>query len=685
MSVAEEIKSRLDIVNYVQQYAPLKKAGRLYKACCPFHHEKTPSFVVDPERQTWRCFGACATGGDVLSFAMRQHSWTFSEALRELGQQVGVETRQSTPEQRENTQRLDRLRGLLGSAAEIFHNNLVSRGEGVETLRYAREKRAFQDATIERFKIGYALAGWQNLLDELTQLGYSADDLVAAGLVIRNDEGRLYDRFRNRLMIPIRDDRGRVVGFGARALAAADNPKYMNSPQSEVFDKSRLLFGLDTAKRAIRDSKTAVIVEGYMDAIQAQQNGFENVVAQMGTALTETQLKLIAPRFASRIILALDADAAGQNATMRSLEVARQALQSDLAGRLSVDIRILQIPGAKDPDDFIRESPEAWQELVDAAVPVAEYVIDIETAHLTAHASVQERQEVALRVLPILTATENDLYQQDNLQRLAMRLRVAERDLLAWAQEEREKAAARAPARRKPDPRAVESVEPEPPDMPPLDVDALAPPDDLETAPAKPVRMRMVPRDSALEAYCLRMLYAQPELLYGINRKLRELARGREQLENGPLCEFSIDDFTGTDLRILMDVLKAAMTQDELTLEDFVTRAIEPALLNVLQLMMRDETEHIRERMNHRFEAEMETTWKAVQRRAPVVTDPQREFIDKALRLRLERLQRERVELQYLQGDNTSEESRFAVQVNALARAKHLIEEELQSQNRNFL
>jgi hypothetical protein len=197
--------------------------------------------------------------------------------------------------------------------------------------------------------------------------------------------------------------------------------------------------------------------------------------------------------------------------------------------------------------------------------------------------------------------------------------------------------------------------------------------------------MRMVPRDSALEAYCLRMLYAQPELLYGINRKLRELARGREQLENGPLCEFSIDDFTGTDLRILMDVLKAAMTQDELTLEDFVTRAIEPALLNVLQLMMRDETEHIRERMNHRFEAEMETTWKAVQRRAPVVTDPQREFIDKALRLRLERLQRERVELQYLQGDNTSEESRFAVQVNALARAKHLIEEELQSQNRNFL
>jgi DNA primase len=675
----------LDIVNYVQQYAPLKKAGRLYKACCPFHHEKTPSFVVDPERQTWRCFGACATGGDVLSFAMRQHSWTFSEALRELGQQVGVETRQSTPEQRENTQRLDRLRGLLGSAAEIFHNTLVSRGEGVETLRYAREKRAFQDATIERFKIGYALAGWQNLLDELTQLGYSADDLVAAGLVIRNDEGRLYDRFRNRLMIPIRDDRGRVVGFGARALAAADNPKYMNSPQSEVFDKSRLLFGLDTAKRAIRDSKTAVIVEGYMDAIQAQQNGFENVVAQMGTALTETQLKLIAPRFASRIILALDADAAGQNATMRSLEVARQALQSDLAGRLSVDIRILQIPGAKDPDDFIRESPEAWQELVDAAVPVAEYVIDIETAHLTAHASVQERQEVALRVLPILTATENDLYQQDNLQRLAMRLRVAERDLLAWAQEEREKAAARAPARRKPDPRAVESVEPEPPDMPPLDVDALAPPDDLETAPAKPVRMRMVPRDSALEAYCLRMLYAQPELLYGINRKLRELARGREQLENGPLCEFSIDDFTGTDLRILMDVLKAAMTQDELTLEDFVTRAIEPALLNVLQLMMRDETEHIRERMNHRFEAEMETTWKAVQRRAPVVTDPQREFIDKALRLRLERLQRERVELQYLQGDNTSEESRFAVQVNALARAKHLIEEELQSQNRNFL
>ena len=687
MSVAEEIKSRLDIVNYIQQYASLKKAGRVYKACCPFHNEKTPSFVVDPDRQSWRCFGACATGGDVLSFAMRQHGWTFAEALRELGQQVGVETRQSTPEQRVNAQRLDRLRGLLSSAAEIFHNNLVSRGEGRDALGYAREKRAFTEATIERFKVGYALPGWQNLLDELTQLGYDADELVAAGLAIRNDEGRTYDRFRNRLMIPIRDDRGRVVGFGARALAAEDNPKYMNSPQSEVFDKSRLLFGLDTGKRAIRDSKTAVIVEGYMDAIQAQQHGFENVVAQMGTALTETQLKLIAPRFASRIILALDADAAGQSATMRSLEVARQALQADLAGRLAVDIRILQIPGAKDPDDFIRESPEAWQTLVEDAVPVAEYVIDVETAHLTAHASVQERQDVALRLLPILTATENDLYQQDNLQRLALRLRVAERDLLAWAQEERAKAAARQPVKRKPDPQALppESDDLEPPDMPPLDLDALTPPDELDSAPARPVKLRTVTRESALEIYCLRMLYLQPDLLYGINRKLRELCVGREWLEAGPLCEFGVDDFTGVDLRVLLDVLKAAMAQDEQTLDDFVIAAVEPELLTVLQRITRDEPDLIRERMNNRFEAEMEATWKAVQRRTTVAMDVQREFIDKALRLRLERLQRDRIELQYLQADSPHDSDPFGPQVAALGIAKSVIEQELKHQNRNFL
>ncbi|MFN8565700.1 MAG: DNA primase [Anaerolineae bacterium] len=375
MSVADEIKSKLDIVQYIQRYVPLKKAGRSWKACCPFHSEKTPSFVVNENNQTWRCFGACAEGGDIFNFAMKYHNWSFTEALEELGKLAGIETRKQTPEQRQHYEELDRLRGLMKSAADYFLDQLydAQNPAAVATLSYARNKRGLSDETIRRFGIGFAPPGWQHAIETFTALGYSEDDLLATGIATRNEEsGRAYDRFRNRLMIPIRDERGRVVGFGARALAPDDNPKYLNSPQSPLFDKSRLLFGLDFAKQTIRDTETAVIVEGYLDAIQAHQAGYTNVVAQMGTALTEPQLKLLAPRLARRIILSLDSDAAGQSATRRSLEVARETLQADYAGRLSVDIRILVVPDAKDPDDLIREAPERWTQLAEDAYPVAD-------------------------------------------------------------------------------------------------------------------------------------------------------------------------------------------------------------------------------------------------------------------------------------------------------------------------
>ncbi len=321
MSVADEIKSKLDIVQYIQRYAPLKKAGRSWKACCPFHSEKTPSFVVNEANQTWHCFGSCATGGDIFTFAMKYNGWTFTEALEELGKLAGIEVRPKSPEQREQYEELDRLRGLMQSAADYFHDLLYDANHpaAVTTLNYARVKRGLTDATLHRFQVGFAPPGWQNASDALKALGYSEDDLLTVGLASRNDSGRVYDRFRNRLMIPIRDDRGRVVGFGARALAAEDNPKYLNSPQTPLFDKSHLLFGLDFAKQPIRDTDTAVIVEGYLDAIQAHQAGYTNVVAQMGTALTETQLKLLAPKLANHIVLSLDSDAAGQSATRRSL------------------------------------------------------------------------------------------------------------------------------------------------------------------------------------------------------------------------------------------------------------------------------------------------------------------------------------------------------------------------------
>ena len=317
MSVTEEIKSRIDIVSYVQRHVPeLKKAGRNHKACCPFHTEKTPSFVVNPERQSWHCFGACAEGGDLFTFAQKLHGWDFKEALRELALEAGVELRPQTPAQQARSDHLDRMRGLVAAASDLYHDRLFA-PESRSILNYATETRGLSRETVKTFRIGVAPDRWDFALDALLSMGYDEDEVIEAGLAARSEHGRVYDRFRNRLIIPINDERGRVVGFGGRALDPDEPAKYINSPQTPLFDKSRLLYGLDRARSAIRESGVTVIVEGYMDVIQAHQAGYLNVVAQMGTAMTESQIRLIAPRFAKSIVLALDSDAAGQNAARR--------------------------------------------------------------------------------------------------------------------------------------------------------------------------------------------------------------------------------------------------------------------------------------------------------------------------------------------------------------------------------
>ncbi len=676
MSVADEIKSKLDIVQYIQRYVPLKKAGRTWKACCPFHSEKTPSFVVNENNQSWRCFGACAEGGDIFNFAMKYNGWTFPEALDELGKLAGVEVRQQTPEQRQHYEELDRLRGLLKSTADYFHDQLFDPNNpaAIATLNYARNKRGLSDDTLRRFQIGFAPPGWQNAVDLLTGLGYSEADLLATGIASRNeDSGRVYDRFRNRLMIPIRDERGRVVGFGARALAPDDNPKYLNSPQSDLFDKSHLLFALDMAKQSIRDASTAVIVEGYLDAIQAHQAGYTNVVAQMGTALTEAQLKLLAPRLADHIILSLDSDAAGQSATRRSLEVARQTLEADYAGRLSVDIRVLVVPGAKDPDDLIREQPGQWADLVKDALPVADYVIDSEMAALPEKASVQERESVARRLLPILLASENDLYKNDNLQKLALRLHIAERDLLMWAAEQQKINAAKAPR----PPRQIAA--PEPPELPDFEPDYEPPSEDElpDFDSPRPVR-RMEQanvnlHEAALEAYCLRVLFLNPPLIYDVNRKFRELAGDQAALADGALGDLSPDDFTRTSYRLLMDIFLRAIGQDEQDVSDFFQSALTPDLMDELAILLADEWEDLRPRLRHGLSADLMIVIKQAERFSGAV-DMSAELVEKALRLRVQRLQRERQEMVYLEMDGDVPYQRH-IMLSILA--KRLIDAEL--------
>ena len=646
MSVVEEIKSRIDITGYIQQQVPLKKAGRYYKANCPFHSEKTPSFIVNPETQSWRCFGSCAEGGDLFSFAMKHHGWSFHEALEELGRQAGVELRPRSDEQRQQSARRDVLLGLVQAAVDWYQARLW---DTPRVLAYARERRGFTDETLRAAALGHAPEGWQHLREHLTQLGYSDEDLLEAGLVRRNDYGRVYDYFRDRLLIPIRDGRGRVVGFGARALKDEDEPKYLNSRQSSLFDKSRLLYGLDRGRRAIRDKGVAVIVEGYMDVLQAQQAGHMNVVAQMGTSLTEAQLRLLTPRLAQRVVLALDADSAGQNATMRSLEVARQTMQADYSGRLALDMRVLELPAAMDPDDLIRADADAWAQRVADATPVADYVIGSELASLPAGATVQEREVVARRLLPLLLASENRLYTRDNLQKLAMGLRIGEAELLQWAQ--------RQPPAPGPRTRGGDAAQRE-----------------GAAGARQPVR-----DEQRRERDFMSNLLRQPELLFRIDRKFRELAAGDTQLLRGPLAAFGMEDFLSRDCGGLLRGLLEALGQDELAPVAWIQQHGDELQRESLRQLEREiqasELEQARSHLREGFAADLTI----VVKRSDGI-DWQRELVRMALRLRRLRLERERQELFYLMSDGDEGKDGLHERVKASVMARSLIDTELQRQ-----
>ncbi len=436
MSVIDEIKERLDIVDVISGYVPLKKAGRSFKGLCPFHAEKTPSFVVFPDSQTWHCFGACGTGGDVFSFIMKRENMDFSEALRFLAQRAGVELATRSEAQIAEDKRQERLREINAAAAAYYHNLLLISTEG-ERARAHLTKRAVNQETIKRFQLGYALDDWQALSTYLLSKGYHRDDLLSAGLIIEREDGSgYYDRFRGRLIIPIRDQRGRVIGFGARALDNSE-PKYLNSPQTPLFDKGRVLFGIDLARGAIRAEDTAVIVEGYMDVIQAHQHGMANVVASMGTALTEAQVKLL-KRFAGKIVLALDADVAGTKAAVRGLDLSRQITLHEVVKigpalvesqySSEADVRIAILPQGKDPDEVIREAPERWAQMIQDALPVIDYYFQLLTADLDL-TSPQGKSTAVRQLTPIIRDIEDRVQQAHYLQKLSRLVRVDERVL----------------------------------------------------------------------------------------------------------------------------------------------------------------------------------------------------------------------------------------------------------------
>lgn len=366
----EEIKSKIDIVDLISEYVQLKQAGVNWKANCPFHNEKTPSFMVSKDKQIWHCFG-CGEGGDIFSFMQKYENIDFPEALKILAQKAGVKLKRMDPAL---VSQKSKIMDMTKLTAAFWHKALLDSKEGQIARNYL-EKRMILPETIEAFYLGYAPDSWDKLLNFLIKKGYQPNDIFLAGLVVKNDRGKLYDRFRKRLMFPIFDHNGSIVGFTGRILDPTQENqggKYVNTPQTLIYNKSLVIFGLDKAKKAIKEKDLAVIVEGNTDVISSHQAAISNVIASSGTALTLEQLKIL-QRYTNNLAIAFDADLAGQAAADRGIENALS---------LGMNIKVIQLPKEingqpiKDPDDCIKQGTKYWQQAIDQAVSIMDFYFD---------------------------------------------------------------------------------------------------------------------------------------------------------------------------------------------------------------------------------------------------------------------------------------------------------------------
>jgi DNA primase len=455
-SVIERIKTKLDIVDEIGAVVPLKKSGKAFKGLCPFHGERTPSFYVFPESGTWRCFG-CNEGGDLFTFVEKQQGLDFPETLALLAERAGIALGASGPDgeppvESAETSARKQLRTLNEAAAIWFHSQLLQ----VAAAQYARsylESRGVSNESIALWRLGYAPEG-DRLAQYLQEQGYSAKELVEAGLArVREADrgGGLYDYFRNRLIFPIRDGRGQTIAFGGRELGGG-HPKYLNTPQTVLFDKSATLYGMDLARDAIRRQNRVVIVEGYMDALVTHQYGSRNVVAVIGSALTEKHVQQI-KKLTRRVTLALDPDAAGESATVRGITVAQQAFDrvlvpvpgpapSEPSGRkrgeprgvvrfeeqVDAEITVARLPAGEDPDEFVRRDTVGWQRAIDEAAPLIDFLFDAQTSGLALDTP-QGKLEACRRLLPLIAEVRSRTLASEYVDRLATKLRLDVKDL----------------------------------------------------------------------------------------------------------------------------------------------------------------------------------------------------------------------------------------------------------------
>ena len=438
MTAITEVKQRIDIVEVISDYVPLQKAGHNFKGLCPFHSENHPSFFIFPEQQTWHCFGACGTGGDVFSFIMKKEGIDFGQALHLLAQRAGISFPSETPATAEDKEK-EGLFQINEAAAQYYHHLLLNTKAG-EAARNYLSKRKVTLETITEFRLGFSPDSWETIKKYLMNKGYEEKELVQAGLIIERENKSSYDRFRNKLMFPICDIQGRVTGFGARALDDS-LPKYINSPQTAIFDKGASLYGIDKAKTAIRGKNLVIIVEGYMDVLLTHQYGWQNVIASMGTSITEKQVG-ITKRLSKNIALALDADAAGEEATLRGAETLAHSLDKKAMpiplwsglvkyeNVLDTEIKAITLPRGKDPDEVVSENPALWQNLVEQALPM----LDFAFATVISKVDVNKAKDKSLaiqKLLPLLDEIKDPLRQAQYVQKLASLLKLSEPVLMA--------------------------------------------------------------------------------------------------------------------------------------------------------------------------------------------------------------------------------------------------------------
>lgn len=431
MDAVETIKRQVDLVEFIGRSTPLQKSGRSFKGLCPFHTEKTPSFYVFPERGNWRCFGTCGEGGDIFTFVQKRENTDFRGALRILAAEAGVEL---TPEDARKRSQHERLAAVMSAAVDFYQRCLREPG-GEPAMAYLLEKRGILQRTIDSWRLGWAPNDWRVLQGYLHNRGYDERDMVASGLLVEGDNGReAYDRFRGRVIIPIANERGEYIAMGGRGLQG-EEPKYLNSPQTDLFDKGRTLFGLDHASAAIRESGVAVVVEGYMDVLGPWQAGFPNVVATMGTSLTEHHAGLLR-RYARRIVLAMDPDAAGLAAAERagglflgleSPERMGQAVrQADtILGSTELELRVAPLPPGRDPDEIARDTPDIWRAAITDAPPFAEFLLHRLMDANPVESPAQAR-ELVDRMKPVIIAVRDPLERAMYVQRVARHLAISE-------------------------------------------------------------------------------------------------------------------------------------------------------------------------------------------------------------------------------------------------------------------